>query len=90
MEHTILATANFVATAPNGEKYNVTLTLEPFGGFAYGNGHGVALNRHAGSGVEWFDARYDPRFINESTFDEYALEFVAEHFREDFIIERVN
>ena len=89
MEHIILATAKFVATAPDGETYNVTLTLEPFGGFSYGNGHGLALNRHAGTGVEWFDARYDPRFNDVVSFNKYATDFVKDHFREDFKIERV-
>lgn len=86
---TILAFTKFKATAPNGETYNVDLSLEPFGGFAYGNGNGVALNRHAGNGVEWFDARYDSRFANAETFNKYALEFVKEQFRNDFEIERL-
>ena len=90
MINNVLASAKFKASAPNGETYNVDLTLEPFGGFQYGNGHVVALNRHAGTGVEWFDARYDARFVNADTFNEYALEFVKEHFRDDFTIERVD
>ena len=89
MKSEVLAKAKFRVSAPNGETYTVDVTLEPYGGFQYGNGHGVALDRHAGCGVEWFDARYDPRFDSVDTFNTNVIEFVQQQFRDDFTIERI-
>lgn len=91
MAEKILAKAEFVARSADGkERYNLTLTLEPHGGFDYGNGHIIALDRHDGSWIHSWDARYDSRFNDEKSFYENALEFVKGECREDLIIERVN
>ena len=88
MRNDILATKTYVARRGD-EEYHITLHLVPHGGFDYGNGHALILNRHDGSWEHGFDARYDKRFSTVESFNKYAYEFVRDQTADDFTLEEV-
>ena len=88
MNNDVLATKNFIIKR-EGEEYHYTLHLVPHGGFDYGNGHALVLDRHAYTGEECFDARYDPRFANADSFNENAYDFIRNIVDPTFTVEEV-
>ena len=88
MANEVLASKRFMARSGE-EVYEITLDLVPSGASDYGNRHALLLNFHDGSGVRFFDARYDKRFSTVESFSKYALEFVKDQLREDFTVEQV-
>ena len=88
MKNDVLATKNYVVKR-DGEEYEYTLHLVPHGGFDYGNGHALILNRHDGSWEECYDARYDKRFSSVDGFNRYAYEFIRDNVSTEFTVEEV-
>ena len=69
---------NFIVTNEKGEKFDLSLELIKSDS-PYGNGHYLVLTD--GGNENLFDARYDGRFTNESTFRENAYSFVRDYVR---------
>ena len=88
MRNDVLASKEFIAKRGD-EAYRVTLHLVPHGGFDYGNGHALILNRHSGDWDHCFDARYDKRFATVESFNKFAYEFVRDQTADDFTLEEV-
>ncbi|MCR5566015.1 MAG: hypothetical protein K6F61_04125 [Clostridiales bacterium] len=88
MMNDVLATKTYVVKRGD-EEYHYTLHLVPHGGFEYGNGHALILNRHDGSWEDCFDARYDNRFATVDSFNKFAYEFIREQTSDEFTVEEV-
>lgn len=90
MAHDVLIGVKFLATS-GGEKYHIKLDLVPSGAFHYGNGHALIYTVYAEDGKmlseNCFDARYDNRFADGSSFLNHAREFVKGQLRSDFTVE---
>ena len=83
----VIATKKYIAKNGN-EVYRYTLHLVPYGGFNYGNGKALVLNRGAGSD-QCFDARYDKRFNSVESFEKNAYEFVRNNTDPAFSLKEV-
>lgn len=92
MEKDYLAIAKFTATA-GVEHYEIVLKLVQYGGFDYGNRHGLIYDAYENGKLmrtDYFDARYDHRFNSEKAFKENALAFVKGQLRDDLVVEQIN
>lgn len=79
MKENVLALVHYDCETENGYPFSLTVELIPWGGFKYGNGHGLVITEDSGDSYG-LDARYDSRFTTVDGFYENVLDVLKERY----------